>query len=350
VLMAKSLSEQNTLFERFVLAKPEPVTSKLGSEAALRIHILSSIAAGYVHDINGMFEFLSHTFLSYQRQNVNLVGLVGDIFEYLHKNGFIDKSGFKYFTTPFGDTTSRLYIDPMTSLILREGLTKIHEGRSFSTFGLLHMLTCCPDSELLNVGKTDYDELESLSKKLEGELIITPNDLAMLQDVYTYYATIKTMWLWSRWIDEDKEESMCDDFNIGPGDIYRHVESAGWLLHAAGMIAQMLHYKQLTFELEALRLRVRYGIKKELLELASLEGVGRIRARVLYKHGYHTLEDLKPATADHLAALKPIGKSLAQSIVQQIHHPAPKRFAAKKFSPMEASTEPVAEINEVWTD
>ena len=96
----------------------------------------------------------------------------------------------------------------------------------------------------------------------------------MLQDVYTYYATLKTMWLWSRWIDEDKEETMCDDFNVGPGDIYRHVESAGWLLHAAGMIAELLHYKKMTFELEALRLRVRYGIKEELLELAGLGRCG----------------------------------------------------------------------------
>ena len=172
----------------------------------------------------------------------------------------------------------------------------------------------------------------------------------MLQDVYTYYATLKTMWLWSRWIDEEKEETMCDDFNVGPGDIYRHVESAGWLLYAAGMIAELLHYKKMTFDLEALRLRVRYGIKEELLDLAALEGVGRVRARMLFKHGYHTLADLKPATAAHLASIKTIGKSLADSIVQQIHHPAPKRFTSKRYSPVEADNQPATEITEVWTD
>lgn len=351
VLMAKSLSEQNTLYDRFILSKPEPVTSKLGTESALRIHILSSIAAGYVHDINSMFEFLNHTFLSYQRQGANLVGLVGDIFDYLHKNGFIDKSGFKYFTTPFGNITSRLYIDPMTSLILRKGLTKIHEGKSFSTYGLLHMLTCCPDSEMLNMGKSDYEEIESLESKIEDELIITPNDLPELQDAYTYYATLKTMWLWSRWIEEDKEEAMCDDFNVGPGDIYRHVESAGWLLYAAGMVAQLLLFKKLTFDLESLRLRVRYGIKEELLDLAALEGVGRIRARMLFKHGYHKITDLQGATVTHLASIKTIGKSLAESIVDQIHNPRPKKgFAPKPHSFTHADTDPVAEITEVWTD
>jgi helicase len=352
VLMAKSLSEQSTLFDRFILSKPEPVTSKLGSEAALRIHILSSIAAGYVHDINSMFDFLNHTFLSYQRQGANLVGLVGDIFEYLNKNGFIDKSGFKYFTTPFGNITSRLYIDPMTALILRDGLTKVHQGKSFSTYGLLHMLTCCPDSELLSVGKSDYDEIENLANKLEDELIVTPNDLPMLQDVYIYYATLKTMWLWSRWIDEEKEETLCDDFNIGPGDIYRHVESAGWLLHAAGMIAELLHYKMMTFDLEAMRLRMRYGIKEELLELASLEGVGRIRARILFKHGYHRLADLKTANAPHLASIKTIGKSLAESIVHQIHNPNVSLRGAKRRSNLftQADADPVGEITEAWTD
>ncbi|MDE2027264.1 MAG: DEAD/DEAH box helicase [Candidatus Omnitrophica bacterium] len=352
VLMAKSLSEQNALFDRFVLARPEPVSSKLGSESALRIHILASIAAGYVHDINSMFDFLNHTFLSYQRQGANLVGMVGDIFEFLHNKGFIEKSGFKYFTTPFGSITSRLYIDPMTSLVLREGLTKIHTGKSFSIYGLLHMLTCCPDSELLNVGKSDYDELESLSQKIEDELIITPNDLSQLQDAYTYYATLKTMSLWARWIEEDKEEAMCDDFNVGPGDIYRHVESAGWLLHAAGMIAELLHYKKMTFDLETLRTRMRYGIKEELLELASLEGVGRIRARILFKQGYHKLADLKTVSADHLAGIKTIGKSLAASIVQQIHHPVAKysRKHAYTQDEIDPAPQPTPEITENWTD
>jgi helicase len=95
---------------------------------------------------------------------------------------------------------------------------------------------------------------------------------------------------------------------------------------------------------------VRYGIKKELLELASLEGVGRIRARILFKHGYHTLEDLKSVSADHLAGIKSIGKSLGASIVQQIHHPIHKRLAPKPHSFTHVDTDPVAEITEVWTD
>jgi len=325
VLMAKSLSEQNTLFERFILAKPEPITSKLGSESALRIHVLSSVAAGYVHDIDSMFAFLSHTFLAYQRQGINLIGLVGQIFDFLHSNRFIDKSGFRFFTTPFGNYTSRLYIDPVTALTLRDGLTKIHEGKSFSPAGLLHLMACCPDSELLNVSKSDHDELEGLAQKLEDELVMTADDLPagrqglpLLQDAYAFYATLKTMGMMARWIDEEKEETICDDFGVGPGDIYRHVESMGWLLYAAGMIAQLNHYKDLTFVLENLRSRVKYGIREELLELASLKGIGRIRARQLFKHGYRKLGDLKFATAGQISPIKTIGKVLADDIMAQL--------------------------------
>ncbi len=350
VLMAKSLSEQNTLYEKFILSKPEPVTSKLGTESALRIHVLSSIAAGYVHDTKGMFDFMDHTFLAYQRQGTNMISLIGEIFDFLHTSGFIDKSGFRYFTTPFGNYTSRLYIDPMTSLTLREGLTKIHQGKSFSTYGLLHMLACCPDAELLSVGKTDYDELESLSTKLEDELILTPTDLPALQDAYTFYATLKSMWLLHQWIDEEKEEAICDNFNVGPGDIYRHVESAGWLLYAAGMIAELYHFKKLTFEIEALRSRVRYGIKEELLELASLNGVGRVRARMLLKHSYHKLADLKFATVDQLASIKTIGKALAKDIVHQVHNPLPKRNYRPANAAQVETTEVITEETAEWTD
>jgi helicase len=349
VLMAKSLSEQNALFERFILAKPEPITSKLGSEAALRIHVLSSIAAGYVHDINGMFDFLNQTFLAHQRKGLNLIGLIGEIFDFLHENGFIEKSGFRFFTTPFGSTTSRLYIDPITALTLRDGLRKIHEGKNFSNLGILHMIACCPDSEMLNVGKADYEELETLSQRVDDELILKPEDLPILEDAYTYYSTLKTMWLMGRWIDEEKEEALCDDFNVGPGDIYRHVESADWLLYTAGNIAELNHFKKLTFVLEDLRKRVRYGIKEELLELASLQGVGRIRARQLFAHGYHKLGDLQFVTAEQLGSIKSIGKALAKEIVAQVQSPILKSRKSSRIQHTEEQLVEEAEPTE-WKD
>ncbi|HLD69877.1 MAG TPA: DEAD/DEAH box helicase, partial [Candidatus Omnitrophota bacterium] len=124
VLIAKTPSETQTLFERYIHAEPEAVISKLGTESALRMHVLSSIAGGYVQDVNGMFDFISHTFLSHQKKTFNLIELLGHIFEFLSKNNFIEQSGFRYFATPFGQITSRLYIDPFSAIVLRDGLKK----------------------------------------------------------------------------------------------------------------------------------------------------------------------------------------------------------------------------------
>jgi helicase len=96
-------------------------------------------------------------------------------------------------------------------------------------------------------------------------------------------------------------------------------------LYAAGCIAELYHYKKLTFNIEDLRSRIKYGIKPELLELASLRGVGRIRARQLYAHGYHKLGDLKNVSETALGSIKTIGKSLAHDILDQIRNPLKRK-------------------------
>ncbi len=326
VLIAKSYSEANTLLEKYVQASPEPVISKLGDEQTLRIHILASIAGGYVHDVKGMLDFIQHTFLYHQRQNANLLSLISEIFEFLHKEQFIEKSsstalttgGYRFFATTLGSLTSRLYIDPVTAITLRDGLNAAAKKGTFSSVSGLHLITCCPDGPALSTGKKDTEDLESFAVRFREEFIFTPENRADLDDYYRYASTLKTTGMLLQWIEEEKEELLCDKFGIGPGDIYRHMESTQWLLYAAGRISDLLHHKSLTFQLQNLRNRVRYGIKEELLELVQLKGVGRVRARVLHEKGYKRLSDFNRATLDQLSQVKQIGKTLAQDILNQI--------------------------------
>ena len=320
VIIAKTFSESSALFDRYINASPEPVTSKLDNESALRMHVLASIAAGYVHDINGMFDFISHTFLAHQKKTTNLIELISRIFSFLDKEGMVEKIGFRYFATPFGQCVSRLYIDPMSGIILRDGLKKIDSGKEFSSIGLLHLILCTSDADLLNVGEKNYEALENFYNSHQEEFVLTQEDLSTLEDMYFYLATIKTTWMLTRWVEEEKEETICDDFGIGPGDIHRHVESTEWLLHASGVIAELFNFHKMTFVLEDLRRRVHYGIKEELLELASLRGIGRIRARNLYDKGFKKLSDLKFSNVDDLSKIPQIGKSLAKEILAQLPH------------------------------
>ena len=318
VLIAKSFSETETLFERYIHAAPEPVISKLSNEAALRTHVLASIAGGYIFDIKGMFDFISYTFLYHQRQGNNLLDLISSIFEFLHKEKFIEKSGYRFFPTAFGSLTSRLYIDPLTSLTLRDGLKKMDPAKPFSALAAVHMICSCPDSPLLSVNKKNLEDLEKFASQFHDELIFNPNNYPAFEDVYHYLAALKTTWMLLEWLEEEKEDIICDRFDVGPGDLYRHVENIQWLLYATANIAGLFHQKRLTFLLENLRVRVRYGIKEELLELVQLKGVGRIRARHLFNKGFKHLSDLKTRSADDLAAIPQIGKTLAQDILTQL--------------------------------
>lgn len=64
--------------------------------------------------------------------------------------------------------------------------------------------------------------------------------------------------------------------------------------------------------------RVKLGIKKELIELVRLEGIGRIRARMLYSYGFKNIDALKKASIEQLKSVPLIGEKLARSIKQQL--------------------------------
>ena len=67
-------------------------------------------------------------------------------------------------------------------------------------------------------------------------------------------------------------------------------------------------------ELESLRARVVYGIKEELVELVRVRGIGRVRARALYKNGIKTLDDLASVPVEKLAKIDKIGPVNAENI------------------------------------
>ena len=64
--------------------------------------------------------------------------------------------------------------------------------------------------------------------------------------------------------------------------------------------------------------RVHYGCKKELLNLVSLKGIGRIRARALYMAGFTDLRKIALARQDRIASIPKIGVNMAKKIKEQL--------------------------------
>ena len=70
--------------------------------------------------------------------------------------------------------------------------------------------------------------------------------------------------------------------------------------------------------ISGLEIRLKEGIKKDLLEIISIKGLGRVKARTLSSNGVRTLEQLINLPSDELLSLKGFGPNLIQRIKTQV--------------------------------
>jgi len=129
----------------------------------------------------------------------------------------------------------------------------------------------------------------------------------------------KTAWVLQSWIEEASEDQMIEQFRVQPGDLYRVIDSARWLLYASHELGRLFETpKDILRLLDRVMERIEKGVKTELLPLVRLEGIGRVRARTLYNAGLKTLDDLKKAPIEQLTSLPLIGPKLAKKIKDQV--------------------------------
>ncbi len=318
VLIAKGRGEVEALFEEFIRAEPERITSKLATEPALRTHVLASIAAGYVSDADGMMEFMEQTFFAHQYAVSDVERVVERVLDFLEREGMIRRQGKLLLATPFGERVSRLYIDPLSAVVLRDGIKGI-AAREPTALSLLHLVCHTPDMGRLYLRRHDYPDLEQFLIEHADELLTPIPDQHGEPDRYEFFlAEVKTAQMLQAWLEEVREDDIHEQFGVGAGDIRRNVDTARWLLYAAHDLAKLFKAKPALTPLRKLRGRIRYGVKDELLELVQLRGIGRVRARSLFKTGYRGLADIKRADEKELARVPYIGAEIARNIKRQV--------------------------------
>jgi len=322
VVIAKGRSEVEALFEEFIRAEPERITSKLATEPALRTHVLASIAAGYVNDADGLLDFMGQTFFAYQFGTSDVAKVIERVLDFLEREEMIRRQGQLLLATPFGERVSNLYIDPLSAVVLRDGIRGI-AAKEPTDLGLLHLISHTPDMEQLYLRQYDYPILKAFLDEHADELLTLIPSQDNEPDKYEFFlAEVKTAQMLQAWLEETYEDDIHEQFGVGAGDIRRKVNTAEWLLYAAHELASLFKARLALKPLRKLRERVRYGVKEELLELVQLRGIGRVRARSLFKEGYQRLADIKRADERELAQVPYIGTEIARSIKQQVERGA----------------------------
>ncbi len=317
VLVAKSYDERSRLLDNYVLAEPEAISSKLAVEAALRTHVLATVAMGYADSFYALMEFFSRTFFAHQQDAHTLESHLRRILDFLLDEGMCGERNGELFATPFGRRVSELYLDPVSAVILRDGLYAA-QHKDTDTFSYLHLLASVPEIGGLYLRKGDFETYEDMVRRYEDRLLVEiPDRLTEYWRYEEFLSEIKTASFYADWIEERSEDFIHKKYNLGPGDIRTRVDLADWVLYAAYEIGRLLRLGKAR-ELVEVRRRVRHGVKEELLELVSLRGVGRVRARRLYSKGYRTLRDLREASVEAIAGVKGIGPKTAESIKRQL--------------------------------
>jgi helicase len=303
LLIAKAKYEIMDLYSRYIAGELEPVSSKLGVLPVLRTHLLAFIATRMLRTKESMLDFLSETLYGHQFADTREMDrLVTDILRELESWKFVQKMGSAYEPTRLGGRVSELYIDPLSAKWLIDSLPKVSDDVSY-------LFMICNALEMRPYVRPTEEASElffTYANLVEGTVAIHPDDPLR---------PLSTALMLRDWISEVGEREVVKKYNTTPGALFSKLSNSDWIFYATAELARLI--KVSPVRLIKLRMRAKYGIREELLDLIRLEQVGRVRARQMYDIGIKRVPDLR---SDGAAAKveRLFGKEIAKRIMEQV--------------------------------
>lgn len=330
VTLAKTDEEKERIRETYIEGEPEDIHSKLAAEPKLRMHILSLISSEIIGTEDEAQSFFEETFYGSQYGNdAELKVLISKVIQSLKEwemiqgdqekqqsTGFVSakelqqqKAG-QLKATVLGKRVSQLYIDPLTAHIL---LTKT-EGKDLNVFSVLHLL--CSTPELKPLSRVKKGDKERVELAAATEEIYTDAPTSYEQGFKEFLNEVKTAKVLQSWINERSEKAMNEAYSVTPGEVHGKTQRAEWLLYA---LAELLHIQKRNSQrnsIQRIHERMKHGVRKDVLPLLKLRGIGRVRARKLMNNKIRTLKDLKKVSYQRLSGV--LGAKIARSLFEQV--------------------------------
>ena len=293
VLIAGSKRRLNHYVKKYLRSEPEPVTSALGGRKPWAV--LAAASSGIARDLRSLEEFLSSTLYHIQYGSIDVLGEV----RWLNILGLMRLDGDRIKLTRLGRRVAELCIEPTTVVIAKNlaraplidentALLAVSASEDVPPISCEVPLTAAEEfSEALGiVGNLGGRESEALAKAFALKL----------------------------WVNEISEQRLANVHGVAPGDMLVLREAAEWISSALSELLAVLGKPIHSAALMEMSERIRHGVRRELLQLCSIEGVGRVRARMLYNAGFKTIEDLARASVEELSRVHGISSDLAAKI------------------------------------
>lgn len=311
VLIAKDAGQVEELFEWYIEAPADEVHSRIAEPAALYTHVLSLVASGFAGTRHELTAFMNRSFYVHEHRQGRLMQRAVDAaLRFLIDAEMVLEIGEHLGATEFGTLVSRLYIDPRSAARI---VTALRERTAYTDIGLLQLICSTPDMPRLYVRNTDRPQLERMIGEHEETLWLSmPADEDAVEE---YFRAIKTAMLLLDWTDEIPDARICERYTVGPGDVYGMVESVTWLLHATTELSRMFApaFHEMIREYE---ICMKNGIRRELLPLVSLRGIGRVRARRLFNNNITSPDAVLAAGPESVTRI--IGSGITEQIFTQL--------------------------------
>ena len=334
ISIAKNPGMKDEILNRYILGEPERIQSKLAVEPVLRMHTLSLVASRFCTDMEELLSFYKKTFYAHQFEEMSEVeAQIQDVVSQLIDYEFMENSdGDDLDATDVGRRVSELYIDPDSAHSMLQSLEKA-EKRSFSNQPedkksseaekmdevrpISYLFMLARTSEMnppLRVKDDEWSDYEQMLLDAQDYLLESvPNEWDV--EYESFMNSMKTAAMMQAWIGENDEEKLMNEFNIAPGGIRAKMRNADWLVYAAKELARTEGIET-GKDLEKLRIRLKHGIKEELLSLVKYDQIGRVRARKLYDNGVRDKESIREVGFEKMKKL--IGKRTAKKLKKQV--------------------------------
>ncbi|RMF30352.1 MAG: RNA helicase, partial [Candidatus Nitrosothermus koennekii] len=235
-------NDPELILDAYINAEPEPIRSALMDDNSIRMHLLGIIASLPGIDEDELLSLFSNTLMARYYRKSTIKRKLERILDYLVVNDLITTQGNRFIANDIGKLASMLYIHPETAILFRD---VILTAKRLTPLGLLHVITQSYDFfPKLSLRRKDYDELDLID---EDQFIIDDDYNRSLLGLYS-------------WINEHSEKFILDRLGIEPGDLYRMIESADWLLYAMKEFAKKMNKIDAMNDIEKMHSRVKHGV------------------------------------------------------------------------------------------
>lgn len=304
IVVVNKEGDVQRVYNSYVIAPPTDIESQLSKIGNLRTQLLPIISINNLKSTKEVLKYMEKTFYYFVFGNdEEIKENILEILEEFNDFGFVEKKKDEIKLTEIGKRVCLLYIDPLSANNILKDL-EIKEKLKAEIEELERLFTIANTSECypyLKVKTEKEDDVFDVLEDLKPKIYFDYEDIKLLEKI-TLSQMLKD------WINEVSENDIIERYNTTPGQLQEFMNKAIWINHCIQeLIKTTKKSLKLYKEYSDLELRLKYGIKKELLPLVELKGIGRVRARKLFDSGITSIADIKKSPQKFLSVVGRIG-------------------------------------------